>query len=198
VLGAMLAIPRERFLPADAARLAYKDRAVPLGEGQTISQPFMVAAMTQVLHPRSTHRVLEIGTGSGYQTAVLARLVAEVYSVERLPGLAAAARQRLDELGATNVVIRTGDGTLGWPEAAPFDRILVTAAAPEIPSALSEQLTPDGGRLVAPVGDRQLQRLTILERIGNQYRRTDSMECRFVPLLGVDGWEISGGADASH
>jgi protein-L-isoaspartate(D-aspartate) O-methyltransferase len=188
VLDAMLAVPREHFLPPEAQHLAYRDGAVPLGEGQTMSQPFMVAVMTQALDPGPDDRVLEVGTGSGYQAAVLARLSAEVYSMERIPELAETARENLDRLGITNVVIRTGDGTLGWPEAAPFDRILVAAAAPKIPPALAAQLTRESGRLVAPVGDLRLQRLAIVDRIGDTYRRTDSTECRFVPLLGAGGW----------
>jgi protein-L-isoaspartate(D-aspartate) O-methyltransferase len=197
VLDAMLAVPREHFLPAEVAHLAYRDGAVPLGGGQTMSQPFMVAVMTQTLDPGPGDRVLEIGTGSGYQAAILARIAAEVYSVERLPELADSAQRHLDELGVTNVVVRTGDGTLGWPVAAPFDRVLVTAAAPEIPPALAAQLSTKGGRLVAPVGGRRLQRLTILERTGDTYRRADSTECRFVPLLGVAGWALSGSGEAS-
>ena len=190
-LEAMLAVPREAFLPARVARRAYEDRALPLGDGQTMSQPYMVAVMTEALDPRPSDRILEVGTGSGYQAAILARLVSEVYTVERLPSLLDAARRRFRELRVENIESRSGDGTRGWPEAAPFDRIVVTAAAPEIPEALRQQLSSDGGRLVIPVGDRQLQRLVTLERNGDRFHREDSVRCRFVPLLGAGGWETT-------
>jgi protein-L-isoaspartate(D-aspartate) O-methyltransferase len=168
VLEAMAGVPREAFLPPRSRPLAYRDRALPLAEGQTMSQPFMVAAMTEALELGPADRVLEVGTGSGYQAAVLSRLAARVFSVERLAGLADEARRRLGELGVTNVVVRTGDGTLGWPEEAPFERIIVAAGA--------------------PVGSRSLQRLVVLERQGARYRRTERLQCRFVPLLGAHGW----------
>ena len=188
VLEAMEAVPRETFVPAAERALAYEDSAVPLGQGQTVSQPYMVAVMTEALRPRPDDRVLEIGTGSGYQTAVLARLVAEVYSIERFDALADDARRRLDALGVENVRIRVGDGTLGWPEHAPFDAILVTAGAPAVPPPLREQLSEDGGRLVIPVGDHRLQELVRLERRGTEWHRDELLGCRFVPLVGEEGW----------
>jgi len=191
VLKAMLAVPREAFLPARVAHQAYEDRALPLGDGQTMSQPYMVALMTEALEPRPSDRVLEVGTGSGYQAAILAGLAAEVYTIERLPGLLEAARERFRELGIKNIESRSGDGTRGWPEAAPFDRIVVTAAAPDVPEALRRQLSESGGRLVIPVGDRELQRLVTLQRDGDSFHQEESVPCRFVPLLGVDGWEVT-------
>lgn len=188
VLDAVAVVPRERFVPPEQTGEAYEDRAVPVGEGQTLSQPYMVAVMTEALRLREGDRVLEIGTGSGYQTAVLAHLVERVYTIERLATLARGARSLLEELGMGNVVFRIGDGTLGWPEAAPFDRILITAAAPEVPKALQDQLDPRGGRLVVPVGDRRLQRLVAIEREGDRYHRENLLECRFVPLVGEGGW----------
>lgn len=188
VLDAMRAIPREHFLPPRERRMAYQDRAVPIGGGQTLSQPLMVAAMTQELELRPEDRVLEIGTGSGYQTAVLARLAREVYSIERLEGLARDAARRLEELGVENVHIRVGDGTLGWSEEAPFDAILVTAAAPDIPAPLRGQLSPRGGRLVIPVGTRMDQTLVRLVRTDDGEEVESLLGCRFVPLLGREGW----------
>lgn len=188
VLGAMGHVPREHFLPPRRRRDAYRDRAVPLSGGQTMSQPYMVAVMTEALRPALEHRILEVGTGSGYQAAVLALLVNDVLSIERIPELAAEARRRLDDLGLVNVRVRTGDGTLGWPEEAPFHGIVVTAAAPGVPARLKAQLDPRGGRLVLPVGDRSLQQLTVVERDGDTYRQTELLACRFVPLLGEDGW----------
>ncbi|MBL8260755.1 MAG: protein-L-isoaspartate(D-aspartate) O-methyltransferase [Candidatus Competibacteraceae bacterium] len=153
VLRAMEEVPRHRFVPAEQLDLAYIDRPLPIGRGQTISQPFIVALMTELLRPHPRATVLEIGTGSGYQTAVLARLAHRVYSVERIPELAEAATRRLADLGVGNVEILNADGGLGWAEKAPFDGIMVTAAAGEVPSALLEQLKP-GGRLVIPVGQQ--------------------------------------------
>lgn len=188
VLDAMAAVPRERFLPPDLRHLAYEDQAVPLARGQTVSQPYMVAAMTEALDPGPDVRILEVGTGSGYQAAVLAATGAEVYSVERLPELARDAEDRLQALGIGNVHLRVGDGTLGWPGQAPFDGILVTAAAPRIPDTLREQMSPDGGRMVIPVGDRLLQDLVRVVRRGNEYEREVLFGCRFVPLVGEEGW----------
>lgn len=188
VLEAMATVPREAFVPPDQADLAYQDRALPLPEGQTISQPYMVAAMTEALQPRSGDRILEVGTGSGYQTAVLAAVVAEVCTIERIESLMEKARRTLEELGVANVRYRVGDGTVGWPEEAPFDGILVTAAAPEPPSSLLDQLDPDGGRLVIPVGTRSLQNLVRYERDGEETRSDTLIGCRFVPLLGEEGW----------
>lgn len=189
VLDALERVPRERFLPDPLLRHACEDRAVTIGHGQTISQPYMVAIMTELLQVRPGDRVLEIGTGSGYQAAVLSELGAEVYTVERVPELAETARQTLDELGFGDVRVREGDGSLGWQEEAPFDRILVTAGAPEVPPTLLEQLEPESGRLVAPVGPRDLQTLIVVERFGNEWTRDKVLECRFVPLVGSEGWD---------
>ncbi len=189
VLEAMGKIPRELFLPAAQHHQAYKDRALPLSQGQTISQPFMVAVMTEALDVDPSSRILEIGTGSGYQTAILADLVAEVFSVERIGELASQAENTLDELGCENVRIRVADGTLGWPDEAPFDGILVTAGAPQIPDSLKDQLIDDGGRLVVPVGDRFIQELVRVTRTGDSFESENLLACRFVPLLGEEGWE---------
>ena len=183
VLAAMASIPRHWFVPARLADAGHDDVPLPVGQGQTISQPFMVALMTAALEPRRTDRILEIGTGSGYQTAILAHLVRRVFTIERLPDLAQAARRRLAELGIVNVEYRVGDGSLGWPDAAPFDGILVTAAAPSIPAPLTAQLAP-GGRIAVPVGDLALQELVVgvLGPAGLATRRAGG--CRFVPLIG--------------
>jgi protein-L-isoaspartate(D-aspartate) O-methyltransferase len=189
VLRAMSTIPRELFV-ADALRAdAYADEALPIPAGQTISQPYMVAWMTELLEPRPGQRVLEIGTGSGYQTAILAILGAAVVSIERQPELAVAARERLARLGLAGAVdIRVGDGSIGDPEGAPFDGIVVTAAAPSIPTSLREQLSPEGGRLVIPVGDRQRQELMLVVRNGNEWRERNEGPCVFVPLVGEEGF----------
>ena len=189
VLRVMGEVPREAFLPRSGQAEAYADRALPLGQGQTVSQPYMVAVMTEALLLEPSDRVLEIGTGSGYQTAILCPLAARVYSVERIPELSHAAAETLHALGYENVEIRVGDGTLGWPEEAPFDAILVTAGAPRIPDSLKAQLSEDGGRLVAPVGDRYIQELTRVVRTGNDFTSEGLLSCRFVPLVGEEGWE---------
>jgi protein-L-isoaspartate(D-aspartate) O-methyltransferase len=183
VLAALATVPRHLFVPSPLRHAAHDDAPLPIGHGQTISQPYMVAVMTAAITPRRRHRVLEIGTGSGYQAAILAHLVEEVYSVERLAALSTAAAERLAGLGYRNVAFRVGDGTEGWPEAAPFDGILVTAAAPDVPPALLEQLAV-GGRIAVPVGDLGLQILTIVERHGTGTRRWTEGACRFVPLIG--------------
>jgi protein-L-isoaspartate(D-aspartate) O-methyltransferase len=183
VLAALASVPRHLFVPPSLLHAAYDDAPLPIGCGQTISQPYIVALMTAALAPRRTHRVLEIGTGSGYQSAVLAHIVRRVYTVERLGELSTAAEERLMGLGYRNVEYRVGDGTEGWPEAAPFDGILVTAAAPEIPGPLLAQLAP-GGRVAVPVGDRSLQVLTIAERGAGGFRQWTEGACRFVPLIG--------------
>jgi protein-L-isoaspartate(D-aspartate) O-methyltransferase len=183
VLAALAGVPRHLFVPATLVHAAYDDAPLPIGCGQTISQPYIVALMTAALAPTRAHRVLEIGTGSGYQAAVLARIVREVHTVERLPSLAAAAEERLAGLGYGNVVFHVGDGTAGWAEAAPFDGILVSAAAPAIPAPLLEQLKA-GGRLVVPVGDRVWQTLTVAERTAAGLRTWTEGACRFVPLIG--------------
>ena len=184
VLDAMRSVPRERFLPEELDEFAYHDAALPIAEGQTISQPFVVALMASALDPKPEHRVLEIGTGSGYGAAVLSRIVREVYTVERHASLAAAARQQLDELGYRNVVVRHGDGTLGDPEHAPFDGIVVTAAGREVPKPLLEQLAI-GGRMVIPVGEEgSVQRLRRITRTAqDDYTDEDLGEVRFVPLV---------------
>lgn len=190
VLAAIGSVPRERFVPSELAEEAYDDRALPIDWGQTISQPFVVARMTELLATRPEHRVLEIGTGSGYQTAILARLVAEVISIERHAELADAARRRLEELGFTNVRIVAGDGTGGHAEGAPYDRILVTAATPSLPKPLVEQCAT-GGRIVAPVGGRDLQQLIVYVRQdGLQPHAVEAV--KFVPLIGKHGFREDG------
>ena len=185
---ALRKVPRHRFMPESRSGQAYGDHPAPIGSGQTISQPYIVALMTDELKLRGTERVLELGTGSGYQTAVLAELCAEVFTVERLPELAERARVLLGELGYTNVRFRTGDGTLGWPEEAPFGGILVTAGAPRLPRPLLDQLG-EGGRLVVPVGDRYVQDLAVVEKqAGGKLRELSAGGCRFVPLIGEHGW----------
>ena len=188
VLEAMAHIPRHRFVPEAERRHAYEDRALSLELGQTISQPYMVAYMTEALRVRPGDRVLEVGTGSGYQTAVLARLAAEVFTIERIGDLQGAARETLEALGVRNVRYRVGDGTLGWPEHAPYDRILVTAGAPAVPPALHEQLSADGGVLVIPVGEPDLQELIAITRVGDDVRAEPLLGCRFVPRVGDEGW----------
>ncbi|MGH7613530.1 MAG: protein-L-isoaspartate(D-aspartate) O-methyltransferase [Gemmatimonadales bacterium] len=182
VLAAMAWVPREWFLPPTLAAEAYQDGPLPIGSGQTISQPFIVALMTASVAPRRHHRVLEVGTGSGYQTAVLARLVARVFTVERLPGLLVEAEERFRRLGIRNVETRLGDGAAGWPEMAPFDGILVTAATPRVPAPLLHQLGSDG-RLVAPVGDQVEQELVIVSRSATGWHEQGAGGVRFVPLV---------------
>jgi protein-L-isoaspartate(D-aspartate) O-methyltransferase len=191
VLAAMREVPRHQFVSHDRRAEAYDDRPVPIGEGQTISQPYMVALMTATLAPGETDRVLEIGTGSGYQTAILARLSGSVISIERLASLAREAAARLHELGLDNVQIIVGDGTEGWPSGGPFDRILVTAGAPAVPETLCAQLA-ERGRLVIPVGPPGFQRLTIVERHGDRLDTREGEACTFVPLIGRHGWEPHG------
>lgn len=187
VLEAMRAIPRERFVPQALRHEAYADRALPIDCGQTISQPYMVGLMTATLNVAGDQRILEVGTGSGYQTAILARLAAQVFTIERHAELLRQARARLDELGLTNVCYRVGDGSLGWPEEAPFDGVLVTAGAPRVPENLIEQLAI-GGRLVVPVGEPDAQTLVSIERTKAGPVRTDVLGCRFVKLIGAAAW----------
>ncbi len=187
VLAAMRAVPRELFVPADLAGAAYDDRALPIGSDQTISQPYMVAVMTEALRLRPGARVLEVGTGSGYQSAVLSHLAAEVITIERRPELADHARARLTALGCANVRVVVGDGTAGYSEAAPYDGILVTAGSPTVPEPLTAQLA-DAGRLVIPVGPPREQTLITLERRGDQLEKTSGELCVFVPLVGRFGW----------
>jgi protein-L-isoaspartate(D-aspartate) O-methyltransferase len=184
VLGAMRKVPRHKFVPPELAARAYGDHPLPIGHGQTISQPYIVAIMTELARPQAQHRALEIGTGSGYQAAVLSELVREVYTIELLEPLGTTARDRLRDLGYANVTVRIGDGYQGWPEKAPFDLILVTAGAPFIPPALLEQLAP-GGRMVIPVGAEwrdQVLKLISKDKDG-RIRSEDIMGVRFVPLV---------------
>jgi protein-L-isoaspartate(D-aspartate) O-methyltransferase len=187
VLAAVAAVPRELFVPEDLRRQAYADRALPIGCGQTISQPFMVATMLEALGLQGG-RALEIGTGSGYQAAVLAELADDVVTVERVPELADEARRTLERAGYGRVDVRVGDGTLGVPEQAPFDGIVVAAAAPAAPESLYEQLAP-GGRLVVPVGTQRDQWLEIVERTPEGPVRVRTVPCRFVPLIGSEGFD---------
>ncbi|HKQ47716.1 MAG TPA: protein-L-isoaspartate(D-aspartate) O-methyltransferase [Phycisphaerae bacterium] len=186
VLAVMGAVPREAFIPADLAGSAYEDRALPIDAAQTISQPYIVALMSESLQVEPHHRVLEIGTGTGYQTAVLARLAAQVYSIERIESLSAAAQRVLARLGVANVSFRVGDGTLGWPEAAPFDRIMVTAAAPKLVDPLVAQLA-EGGRMVIPLGEDAAQQLVTIERAGVTTIERPLIPVRFVRLIGASG-----------
>ena len=187
VLDAMRKTPRHRFVPAELVAYAYDDRPLPIGYGQTISQPYIVAKMTELLEPKGEQRVLEIGTGSGYQAAVLSPLVAEVYSIEIIESLGTAARRRLDSLGYKNIEVRVGDGYFGWPEKGPFDSIIVTAAANHIPPALVEQLKP-GGRMVIPVGNAFQTQTLMLVTKGSKGPRDlqvrNLMPVAFVPLVG--------------
>jgi protein-L-isoaspartate(D-aspartate) O-methyltransferase len=188
VLQAMRDVPRDRFVPASMVDLAYVDDPLPIGQGQTISQPYIVAAMTAAAGLKPGARALEIGTGSGYGAAVLSRIAAEVYTVERIGALATAARDRLAQLGYTNVHVREGDGSLGWPEHAPYDAILVTASGPRAPRALLRQLAV-GGRLVMPVGGAISQRLVRVTRTeADEYEQEDLEGVAFVPLIGAEGW----------
>lgn len=187
VLEAMRRVPRHEFVPADMQESAYEDRPLPIGEGQTISQPYMVASMTAALELEGAERVLEIGTGSGYQAAVLSCLAAEVFTIEVRAPLASAARERLERLGFANVHVHCGDGSLGLEECAPFDAILVSAAAPTVPAPLLDQLA-EGGRLAIPVGWEEHQEFRILHKAAGQITSRAVEECRFVPLIGRHGW----------
>ncbi len=188
VLAAMRKVPRHLFIDEALRDRAYGDHPLPIGEGQTISQPFIVGLMTELLRLTGTEKVLEVGTGSGYQAAVLAELARRVCTIERIPVLAQRARSVLEGLGYTNVWVRVGSGTIGWPEEAPFDRIVVTAGAPAVPPPLVEQLA-DGGRMVLPIGDVAGQTLTIVEKVGGQVRTTPHSACVFVKLIGKYAWE---------
>jgi protein-L-isoaspartate(D-aspartate) O-methyltransferase len=187
VLRAMQEIPREAFVPEEFRLDAYKDGPLPIGFSQTISQPYIVAQMTELLKIGSGDKVLEIGTGSGYQAAVLCVISGTVYTIERLDSLAQKAGRVLSSLGCDHVKIRTGDGSLGWPDAAPFDAIIVTSGAPDIPEELKSQLA-EGGRLVIPVGNRQIQTLYCIERRHDDFISTRHGHCVFVPLVGKHGW----------
>jgi protein-L-isoaspartate(D-aspartate) O-methyltransferase len=190
VLAAMATVPRHLFVEKGLEAQAYSDRALPIDQGQTISQPYMVALMTQCLELKGGEKVLDVGTGSGYQTAILAELAARVFSVERLDKLASKAKLRLDELGYKNVVVKVNDGSLGWKQFAPFDRIIVSAGAPKVPSTLEEQLA-EGGLLVVPVGDSVSQLLMVVRKTSGRTQATKSCACTFVPLVGKEGWDHS-------
>jgi protein-L-isoaspartate(D-aspartate) O-methyltransferase len=183
VLEAMREVPRHEFVPARFREGAYEDHPLPIGAGQTISQPYIVAVMLEYLALQPTDRALEVGTGSGYVTALLSRLCAEVYSIERLAELAAGAEAAVAGLGYSNVQIRVGDGSRGWPECAPFDAILVSAATPEIPSALFAQLR-EGGRMIVPVGPASSQELQLVRKVNGEVALRVFEGCRFVPLVG--------------
>lgn len=188
VLSALLKVPRHLFVEDALRGQAYGDYALPIGDKQTISQPYIVALMTAALQLKKEDRVLEIGTGSGYQTAILAQLVSRIFSVERLPQLARRARKILDSIGCAHVQIRVGDGTLGWPEEAPFDAIIVTAGAAKVVEVYYHQLAL-GGRMVIPVGGAEGQQLRRVTRLDSgQYHEEDLVDCRFVPLIGSGGW----------
>ena len=189
VLAAMRVVPRHMFVADELREQAYCDRPLPIGDGQTISQPYIVALMTQSLGVQPGERVLEVGTGSGYQAAVLAEMGAHVFSVERLASLAHAANARLSALGYTAVQVRTGDGNDGWPEAGPFDAVLVTAATREIPRAPVHQLRV-GGRMILPIGDTDGQELVQIWRTADRLREEYLGGCRFVKLIGRHGWEL--------
>ena len=187
ILGAFLEVPRHRFVPESQQTFAYQDGPLPIGLGQTISQPYIVAYMTDLLQLTGAERVLEIGSGSGYQAAILGTLAAEVHTIERHPSLAENAARLLNELGYTNVKVHKGDGTMGLEQYAPYQAIMVTAAAPEVPIPLLKQLE-DGGKLVMPVGNRGGQVIVLYKREGDGFHRQDLAPVAFVPLIGEHGW----------
>jgi protein-L-isoaspartate(D-aspartate) O-methyltransferase len=189
VLAAMRTIPRHLFVEQAFEDQAYSDYPLPIGQKQTISQPFMVGFMTAALELKKNEKVLEVGTGSGYQAAILSLLVDRVYTVERIADLARKARRLFDQLRLVNVNLRVTDGTFGWEEQSPFDAIMVTAGAPEIPANYLEQLA-DGGRMVIPVGDRDSQSLKKVTRTGADFVTETLLDCRFVPLIGKKGWDL--------
>jgi protein-L-isoaspartate(D-aspartate) O-methyltransferase len=188
LLAVMGSVPRHLFVPADDLAWAYADGPLPIGQGQTISQPYIVALMTELLQVEPTDRILEVGTGSGYQAAVLGQMALEVHTVEVIPELATQAARTLADLACNNVHVYAGDGSLGWPEAAPYDGILVAAAAPSAPQPLLDQLA-DGGRLVIPVGSRGFQQLEVWRRSGQEFKRQVNLAVAFVPLRGEYGWK---------
>lgn len=190
VLTAMDTVPRHQFVPADFRHRAYEDAPLPIGDGQTISQPYIVAAMTAALRLKGGERVLEIGTGCGYQAAILACLAKRIFTIEYHADLATSAAVRLEHLGYSSVHVHCGDGTRGLPDFAPFDAILVAAAAPAVPAPLLQQLA-EHGRMIVPVGDVDNQDLQLIERASDGYRTTLLEPCRFVPLLGAYGWKES-------
>ena len=191
VLEAIASIPRDLFVPEDGRANAWANAALPIGHGQTISQPYVVAAMTQALHLTDTDHVLEIGTGSGYQAAILSQLAGDILSIERIPALADSAQTTLARLGIENVVFRIDDGSVGWIDGAPYDAIIVTAGAPTVPPSLIQQLSADGGRLVIPVGDANGQDLIVLHRHGDRVEQRNLGPVAFVPLIGAEGWAPS-------
>jgi len=188
VVAAVRRVPRHLFVEGPLRDRAHGDHPLPIGEEQTISQPYIVGLMTQLLELRGQEKVLEVGTGSGYQTAVLAELARRVCTIERLPRLAERARALLERLGYDNVWVRVGSGTLGWPDEAPFDRILVTAGGPSVPPPLFQQLG-EGGRMVVPVGDVANQTLTVVEKVGGEMKTRPCGECKFVKLVGKYAWD---------
>jgi protein-L-isoaspartate(D-aspartate) O-methyltransferase len=188
VLEAMRRVPRHHFVEEALWERSYDDHPLPIGEGQTISQPYMVAVMTEALKLKGSEKILEIGTGSGYQTAIIAELSEQVFTIERIDKLTKMARRNLDRLGYTNVVFRTGDGTIGWQDQAPFGGILVTAGAPAVPKFLFQQLA-EGGRMVVPIGGMHGQELVVIQKKDGQPVKKRYFGCVFVPLIGKDGWE---------
>jgi protein-L-isoaspartate(D-aspartate) O-methyltransferase len=188
VIAVMRSTPREKFFPQESRRSAFADRAASIGHGQSISQPYIAALMTQRLAIDESHKVLEIGTGCGYHTALIAQLAREVFTIERVKPLLDQAWHRLIDMGLRNVHFRFGDGTLGWPEAAPFDRILIAAGAPHLPSRLLLRDLADGGIAVLPVGPIHQQMLVEVRRRGDQLNTSDICPCRFVKLIGIEGW----------
>lgn len=200
VLAAMAAVPRERFVDPDLLERSYANTALPIDCGQTISQPYIVALMTEALALTGTERVLEIGTGSGYQAAILSRLAAEVITIERHPQLSQQAAERLQALGCRNVTCLVGDGSLGWPDEAPYDGLIVTAAMPQSTAGINGMMSQlvMGGRLVAPLGDETAQRLFVLTRTGDGVQTRELCDCRFVPLIGQYGQPDHAGKSSSH
>ena len=188
VLKVMGTLPRHLFVEKGMQDQSYMDRPMTIGQGQTISQPLIVGIMTQALELKGSEKVLEIGTGCGYQTAILSKLAKKVFTIERIQSLSLRARKQLYRMSANNVEFRMGDGTLGWPEEAPFDAIIVTASGPEIPVALKTQLT-DGGRMVIPVGSEESQKLCLVRRTGDEWTTEVLSGCRFVKLIGKEGWK---------
>lgn len=188
VLDAMRRVPRHEFVPAEVAHLAYQDGPLPIGQNQTISQPYVVALMIQALNLSGHERVLEIGTGSGYQTALLSLLAGQVYSLERFARLAEQAGRLLSSLDYDNVEVYVGDGSQGFPDMAPFDAIIVSAAAPSLPGPLRSQMYPQGGRMVIPIGDTQRQYLDVILRTGNRWEIEQTIPVKFVPLVGRYGF----------
>ncbi|TET47734.1 protein-L-isoaspartate(D-aspartate) O-methyltransferase [candidate division TA06 bacterium] len=187
VLKAMRKVPRHIFVEEALWERAYDDHPLPIGQGQTISQPYMVGSMTEALELKGKGKVLEIGTGSGYQTAILAEIAEQVFTIERIEELLKKARRTLDRLGYANVVFRVGDGTIGWQDQAPFDAILVAAGAPDVPEYLFEQLA-EGGRMAVPIGDVHGQTLVVIKKEAGKQVKTTHFGCVFVPLIGKNGW----------